>query len=273
MEKDRRIGLIGCGSMGGAIAGGIISSRLIQGAELSLYDIAADKAKKLRERLNATLADSPSELVNACGTVILAVKPQDIEGLLRDIARELDSSKFVISIAAGVSIERIKSFIAKEVRVARAMPNIAALIGKGISALCYDEYVLAEDKALARDIFGSLGAAAELDEFLMNAVTAVSASGPAYFFYLAEILQKSAVDMGIDEKTAEKFIIHTVLGSAILLKDSGLKADELRRRVTSKGGTTEAAFRVFDEKNLGDILKAGIKEAAERAKKLNGGAR
>lgn len=271
MEKDNKLGIIGCGNMGEAIAKGVVNSNVIYGGNLYFYDIDKDKSRYLRDTLNANATNSSEELVNRCNIILLAVKPQDIEDLLKKIGRLLDSSKLVISIAAGATIEKIKKFLTEEVRVVRVMPNVAALVNQSISALCYDDYATAADKDLARKIFMSIGDIVEVEEVLMDAITAISGSGPAYFFYLAEMLKKSAIDMRIDENIARQLIIKTALGSAALLKDSGSDAEALRKSVTSKGGTTEAAFRLFAEKKLGDILQQGIKEAAKRAKELSEG--
>ena len=271
MEQANSIGIIGCGNMGEAIANGIISSNVIAGRNLYLYDIDKEKSNYLKDRLHANVTSSNEELVNDCSTILIAVKPQDIKDLLGGIGHLLDSSKFLISIAAGVTIKKIIGSLQEEVRIARVMPNIAALENQSISALCYNDYINPEDKDLAEKIFVSIGDIVEVEEAQMDAVTAISGSGPAYFFYLTEILEKCAIDMGIDKNKARLLAIKTFFGSATLLKNSDLSTEALRKRVTSKGGTTEAAFKVFQDKKLGKILQEGIKQAKERAKELSEG--
>lgn len=271
MEEDKKLGIIGCGNMGEAIARGVINCDVIYGLNLYLYDIDRDKSAFLKNALNANLSNSVEELVNNCNIILLAVKPQDIEDLLNEIKHMLDSSKLVLSIAAGVTIKRIKGLLMDEVRVVRIMPNMAAFVNKSISVLCYDDYATSEDKAFAKGIFMSIGDIVETEEPHMDAITAISGSGPAYFFYLTEILEKTAIQMGIGRNSAKQLAVKTALGSAELLKRGGSDAEELRKRVTSKGGTTEAAFRFFTEKKLGDVLQEGIKEAAKRAKELSEG--
>jgi pyrroline-5-carboxylate reductase len=271
MEKDTKLGIIGCGNMGEVIARGIIHSDLLNGSQIYLYDINKTKSDYLRDSLNANVTDSLETLVNSCNAILLAVKPQDIEDVLKGIWHLLDSSKLVISIAAGVTIERIKKHLKEETRVVRVMPNIAALTNQGISALCYDIYVDEDDKDFAKKIFKSIGYVVEIEEEYMDAITAISGSGPAYFFYLTEILEKSAIEMGIAKDKARLLAIRTAFGSASLLKDSGLDAISLRKRVTSKGGTTEAAFQIFQNRRLGEILQEGIRKAKERAKELSEG--
>jgi pyrroline-5-carboxylate reductase len=271
MEKENKIGIIGCGNMGNAIAKGIIYANVITGGELYLYDIELEKAGNLKDSLNANITNSPSELACSCNIILIAVKPQDIGDLLKEMSHVLDSSKLVISIAAGTTIAGIKKLLNEEVRVVRVMPNMPALVNQGISALCYDSRATTEDKDLARKIFESIGDIIETKEKLIDAVTAISGSGPAYFFYLTEILEKNALDMGLGANEAKLLAIKTALGSAALLRESDLDAEALRKRVTSKGGTTEAAFKVFKDKKLAEILQEGIQAAKERAKELRGG--
>jgi pyrroline-5-carboxylate reductase len=271
MKTECKIGIIGCGNMGEAIAKGIVYSKVTHAGNLYLYDIDKRKSDFLKETLNANVTNSTMELVNSCETILLAVKPQDIEEPLRETWHLLDSTKLIISIIAGITIGYLKRLLKEEVRIVRVMPNMAVLVNQGISALCYDNYAGSDDKELTREIFMSIGDIVEIEEVYMDAVTAISGSGPAYFFYLAEILEKSAIDMGIDKDKAKLLANKTAFGSASLLKDSGFDAETLRKRVTSKGGTTEAAFRVFQDKKLQDILQKGIEAAKKRAEELSEG--
>ncbi len=270
MGKDEKIGIIGCGNMGEAIAKGITFSGLVNAADLYLFDIDRDKTRHIRDHIDANVANSAEELCNQCIVILLAVKPQDIEEILKEIWHVIDLSKLLISIAAGVTITRIKKHLNEEVRVIRVMPNMAAFVHASISAMCSDSYATAGDKRLARDMFISIGEVIEVKEELMDAVTAISGSGPAYFFYLTEILEKCAIEMGIDREKARLLAVKTAAGSALLLTDSEDSAETLRKRVTSKGGTTEAALRYFSEKKLEDTLKEGIEAARKRAKELSG---
>ncbi len=269
MEKVFKTGIIGCGNMGGAIAKGAIFSGALNAGSLYLYDIDKEKTNRLKEYLDANVSISSEELCNECSVIILAVKPQDIEETLKEIRCVIDPSKLLISVAAGVTIRRIKRILKEEVRVIRVMPNMPALVRSGISAMCADNCATAEDKRLAKRIFASVGEVIEVEEGVMNAVTAVSGSGPAYFFYLTEILEKSAMHMGIEKEKAKILAVKTAIGSALLLADGDTTAEALRKRVTSKGGTTEAAFRYFSENKLEDILKSGIAAAEKRAKELS----
>jgi len=270
MGSDGKIGIIGCGNMGEAIAKGIIFAGLVNAADLYLFDIDRDKMRRIRDYLDVNVANSAEELCNQCNVILLAVKPQDIEEILKEIWHVIDLSKLLISIAAGVTISKMKKHLKEEVRIIRVMPNMAAFVHASISAMCSDSYATADDKKLTKDVFISIGEVVEVEERLMDAITAISGSGPAYFFYLTEMLEKCAIEMGIDRERARLLAVKTAVGSALLLTDSEDSAETLRRRVTSKGGTTEAAFRYFSEKKLEDILKEGIEAARKRAKELSG---
>ena len=271
MKQSSNIGIIGCGNMGEAIANGIVSSGIISERYLYLYDLDKEKSGYLEKRLKANVTKSNEELVNDCNVIIISVKPQDIKDLLSEIWHVLDSSKFLISIAAGVTIKKITESLNEEVRIARVMPNMAALENQSVSALCCNSYATPEDMDLTKDIFMSIGDVIEVEEDQMDAVAAISGSGPAYFFYLVEVLEKCAVDMGIDKDKAKLLAVKTAVGSVALLRESELSAEALRKRVTSKGGTTEAAFEFFEKKKLDEILQEGIKRAKERAKELSEG--
>ena len=270
-DQELKLGVFGCGSMGEAIVKGVLEAGVVYSANLYLYDIALDKSSYLKERLNVNVTNSSEELVNSCNTILLAVKPQDVGDLLKEVSHLIDPSKLVISIAAGVSIKSIKNILSKKVRVARVMPNIGALENHSVSALCHDDQSMPEDKELSKRIFKSIGDVIEVEEHHMDAVTAVSGSGPAYFFYVTEMLEEAAVAMGIDEDRARQLAVKTAIASAVLLRDSGYNAGSLRKRVTSKGGTTEAAFSVFAKKKLHDIFLQGVKAAKERSRELSGG--
>ncbi|MDP3789399.1 MAG: pyrroline-5-carboxylate reductase [Candidatus Omnitrophota bacterium] len=270
MASDGKIGIIGCGNMGEAIVKGIVFAGIVNAADLYLYDIDKDKTRQMRDYLDVNVANSAEELCNQCNVILLALKPQDMEEALQSIWHVIDLSKLLISVAAGVTITKMKKHLKEEVRIIRVMPNMAAFVRASISAMCTDSYATPDDKKLVKDIFTSIGEIVEVEERLMDIVTAISGSGPAYFFYLTEMLEKCAIVMGMDSKTARLLAVKTAVGSALLLADGEDSAETLRKRVTSKGGTTEAAFRYFGEKKLEDILKEGIEAARKRAKELSG---
>jgi len=259
--KNLKVGIIGCGNMGAAIIKAVLNSQ----SSVFAYDVDKKKTKGVSKKYKIQIAASSVDLVKRCNIIILAVKPKDIEKVLRTIKDNLGASKVLISIAAGISTEFIEKKIGRKISVIRVMPNMPALIQSGISAVCKGRFATRRDLNIAQGLFKNVGEVIVVKEKLMNAVTAISGSGPAYFFYLVEVLMRSALELGIEKKTAEKLAVETALGSARVLKLTGETPWNLRSKVTSKGGTTEAAFKEFFKSDLEGILKKGIRKAFRRA--------
>lgn len=268
---EARVGLIGCGNMGDAIAKAMRTRQLVAQDAFYVYDIDTIKAQYVRATYGAIAASSNGEVFKSCDVIILAVKPQDIEDVLKLVWHTADASKLLISIAAGKAIPFLSNMLREGVRIIRAMPNMPAVIGCGMTAIAYGDMVTDDDKDIARRIFAALGEVLEVEEDLMDAVTAISGSGPAYYFYLTQMLYEAAVEFGMEKDKARLLAIQTAFGSAQAMKEGVSDCVMLRGKVTSKGGTTEAAFKVFERSGLGDILKRGIKAAAERSKEISGG--
>jgi pyrroline-5-carboxylate reductase len=274
----KTIGIIGCGNMGAAIAKALLGvgcrvkgkGSRVKGQGLRVYGYDADKKRSsyVAKQYKVKIASSAADLVDKCDVIILAVKPQNISEVLEEVAYNIDTSKLLISIAAGIKTAAIEKGVGKKVAVIRAMPNMPALIRAGVSAISKGRFATKRDLETARRLFLAVGEVVEIKENLMDAVTAISGSGPAYFFYLVEVLIKSAENLGLEEKVAKRLAIETALGSAHLLKETAQMPDLLRAKVTSKGGVTEAAFVEFFKNDLGVILERGIRKAYERAKCL-----
>lgn len=271
MMINMKIGIIGCGNMGEALIKGVLDAKLVARKDLFGYDISEERRNYINEKFAISLTSSSPELIARCDCIILAVKPQDLEGLLVEISRAFDPAQLIISIVAGVLTEHIEGFIKAKVPVVRVMPNTPALVGAGISAICTGTQVRAKDKEVAKSIFGAVGEVVEVEEELMDAVTAISGSGPAYFFFLVESLVKCGIKHGLTEEVARKLANQTALGSARMIVQSGLDPEALREMVTSKGGTTEAAFGVLDRMRLGEIYSEAVDAAIKRSKELSGG--
>lgn len=265
----KKIGIIGCGNMGEAIIKGL--RRLHWRSD---YVAASETDAARRERIRKTHKLSVSAdnkfLVMDSDVIILAVKPRDIEGVLRDVACcGVLGGKLVISIAAGVSTGYIENILGKGVAVVRAMPNLPATVAEAMTCISAGRWAASSHVATAREIFSAVGGVVEMKEILMDAATAVSGSGPAYFFYLMETMIEAARELGMSKKTATDLVVRTAVGSAKLVQELAEDPLALRMKVTSKGGTTEAAFRAIEAKKIKDGLKGAIKKAYARSKELS----
>jgi pyrroline-5-carboxylate reductase len=266
--RGKKIGIIGLGNMGSAILNGLISSRAVGKAALIGFDKEPARRAGARKKYSIPISRSVSELVTHCDIVIIAVKPQNIGEVLKEISF-YGKGRLYISIAAGITTRRIEKALGGKPRVIRVMPNTPALVGEGISALCKGRYASKSDLKTADEIFSSVGEAVELNEKYFDLVTALSGSGPAYFFYLKEALIGAAVRLGMDNKTAKKLVLQTALGSARLLLESGHEHGLLRQHVTSKGGTTERAIAVFEKAKIKETVARAVRAAARRSKELS----
>lgn len=267
----RKIGIIGCGNMGEAILKGILTNNVVSRKNIFVSDINSAKLNRIKSAYKVFVTFNSSIVAEASDIIILAAKPQDMASIINSISEQLNKRKLVISVAAGVSTKKITSLIGNDrVAVVRVMPNMPALIGKGISAVCAD-CVSRKRRSIVYEIFSSIGDIVEIKEKDFDAVTAISGSGPAYFFYLVEALIKSGVSFGLKRKVAEELAVKTAIGSMELLGRMGEDASLLRKKVASKGGTTEAAFKLFRKKKLAKILEEGIKKARNRSKQLRRG--
>ncbi len=261
------IGVIGCGNMGTALIRGMLAAPLLSPRRLVCWDTDAGKLSRLARQWKIRKARSNRE-VAAAQVVLLAVKPQQMEEALAEIRPCLSGRTLLISIAAGISTGWIEKQVGGSIPVVRVMPNTPALVGAGISAVAGGRRANAGHLRLAERIFGCVGKVVRLPERLLDAVTAVSGSGPAYFFYLMERMIEAGVKLGLSKEVARALVLQTAIGAARLAMESKENPGRLRGRVTSKGGTTEHAFRVFRRSRLGETLRRGIEAAARRAKQL-----
>ncbi len=240
------IGIIGAGNMGSAIAAGIKGKVLL-----------SDKNKRISD--NITLAKRSN-------IIILAVKPQDIRRVLEEIKTHT-KEKLIISIAAGITTLFIEKALGR-VRIIRVMPNMPAMVGEGISAISRGRFADKKDFKIASRIFSNLGEVIEVKEKMMDAVTAVSGGGPAYYFLFTYLLAKAGEANGLQEGIALKLARATFIGAAEVIKSKNLSMEELVKKVASKGGTTEAALKVFKQEKLETIIKKAVKSALLRSSKL-----
>ena len=269
VAEDMVVGFVGAGNMAEAIIRGLIAAGKPP-AELAVSDVRSERLE-LFSSLGLAAFASNRHLAARAQVLVLAVKPQVMPAVLQELRGEVDEETLLVSIAAGVATAFIEGAFPRPVRVVRVMPNTPLLVGRGVSALVAGRHLRPGDLELAAGIFRASGRVVILeDEALMDAVTAVSGSGPAYVFYLMEAMIDAARQMGMDDEIARRLVVQTVKGAGMLCEARGCSPEELRAAVTSKGGTTAAALLALTEAKVFQNLVAAIKAAHRRAEELAG---
>lgn len=263
-----KVAIIGCGNMGMAFANSFIQYNLVQKADLLLVEKNYERGVQLQAQKSGIVVDTISSKISRADLIILSVKPQDYPAVAIELKDFIQSKQVVFSIMAGIPIALIQSSLSHDL-VIRAMPNTPALLGMGMTAFAAASQVGLSDIRKVENLINSTGRAVFLeDEHLLDAVTGLSGSGPAYFFYLIKSMIDAGVAMGFDPAMSSLLVKQTMLGSYHLMQTSDKTLDELIQAVASKGGTTEAALRVFQEKFVGEGLQQGIYAARDRAIEL-----
>jgi pyrroline-5-carboxylate reductase len=265
-EIATRIGFIGSGRMASALLEGIVRAGLAPADKIVITDKIHSVATGLAHKTGAKAKHSNADVAAEADALILCVKPDDAPPALRE-AGDL-GGKLLISIAAGVPLMRLRQWSTGEPRLIRVMPNTPALIGKGAAAYAAGDGATAADLTLADGIFGAIGTVARVKEELLDAVTGLSGSGPAYVYTVIESLADGGVLMGLGRDIALKLAAQTVLGAAAMVLETGLHPAQLRDQVTSPGGTTIAGIEALEEAGLRTALIAAVRAAAERSKEL-----
>ena len=261
-----KIAFLGGGNMASALIGGLIAKGTAPRA-ITVIDVSPAARERLGE-LGVRIGTAPDAAVQDADTLVLAVKPQDMRSALASLAGSV-RGKLVVSVAAGITLDALSRWLDGHRNIVRCMPNTPALIGAGIAGLYALPEVNEADRRKAEAILGAVGEVVWVPgERLLDPVTAVSGSGPAYVFWFIEQLAASAEKLGIGRDAAIKLAVHTVLGAAKLAAGSEKSPSELRKQVTSKGGTTEAALKVFEEEKLAERLLRAIEAASERGEAL-----
>jgi pyrroline-5-carboxylate reductase len=268
----KKLGFIGGGNMAEALAHGLIVHQVFKPADLIAADVAPARRNYLKRKLKIAVTADNLEVIKNARTILFAVKPQTINEVLEAIAAALGPNPkhhLFISIAAGVPIARLCKFLGPRARVIRVMPNAPAMVGEGMAALVPSRGARKADQAAALRIFKSVGDAVALaDEKLLDAVTALSGSGPAYVYLFAKALIDAAVSEGIPRPLAVAMTLKTIGGAEAMMRSSKLDAGGLIKVVASPGGTTVAALRRFAEAGFSDIVARAIHAAAERSREL-----
>lgn len=263
------LGIIGAGNMAEAIVGGLIRAGRMMGDQVIVSDPSPQRRELFQKTWETTAVDDNAALAAQSRVLLLSVKPQMMSAALGSIAQTLSTETLIISIAAGVRCRVIEEQLGGRRRVVRAMPNTPMLLGEGAAAISPGQYATADDLADARRIFESAAVVVETTEDKMDAVTALSGSGPAYFFYLVEQLVKAGVEMGLSPEHAKLLASKTALGAAKMLMNSKLTPEELRRQVTSPGGTTQAAIAHLDAAGWPSATVDAVKAAEKRSRELS----
>ncbi|WP_106848611.1 pyrroline-5-carboxylate reductase [Blastococcus sp. Marseille-P5729] len=269
MLETSTIGFIGGGNMAEALLAGIVEDGAVPAGSVLVVEPDADRAAALADRYGISPA-SIDELAARADIIVVAVKPQVVDEVLEELRGGVTARSLVLSVAAGVPTSRFEAAL-PGVPVVRAMPNTPALLGAGMSVISAGAAADATHLEAARAILAPTGKVLALDESQLDAVTAVSGSGPAYFFYLAEALIDAAQGIGLDHDVAAELVVQTAFGAASMLRESGKDAAALRAAVTSPGGTTEAGLAVLYERDANTLIADVVRAARDRSAELGRG--
>lgn len=263
-----KIGIIGTGNMGEAILKGLLDN------VLSAQDvICVDKSDESLNRIKkAYQVETSSEIgaIKNCDVVLLSVKPQNMDEVLPELGKNITEKTLIISIAVGITSNYIvKNLGITKAAVVRAMPNTPALVGKGVTGLSKGEFVSDDQLAIAKNLLESIGQVVVVEEKLIDVVAATSGSGPAYYFYVTELLIEAAIANGLSREVAQVLVENTFTGSSALFESSDDDVIELRRKVTSPKGTTQAAIEFLESKDLKNIWQNALQAAVKRAEEIS----
>jgi pyrroline-5-carboxylate reductase len=263
-----RVCVLGAGTAGEALVAGLLSSGWAAPEDIVATVRHQERADELADRHGIETTLDNSAAVRGSKIVIIAVKPQDIEALLGEVGGLLEPSQTVVSIAAAIPTALIEGHLDDGVPVVRAMPNTPVTVHEGMSGIAGGAHAGEEDIALAEEVLGSVGRSVRVEEAYMDAVTAVSGSGPAYFALLAESMIEAGILLGLSREVSTDLVVQTMLGTAKLLRDEKMHPVELREMVTSPGGTTIAAIRELEQAGVRAAFLNAIQAAMKRAREL-----
>jgi pyrroline-5-carboxylate reductase len=268
VRDDRRIAILGGGKLGEALISGIVSSGFRDAGEVVVTDVRAARLDELAQRYGVQTTQSNLDAVAGAGTIVIAVKPQDFGALLAELHTAVGTDQTVVSVAAGITTAGIEAGLAAAVPVVRAMPNLPATVHEGMAGICAGTHAGEAHLAGAEAVLRSVGSVVRVAEKHMDAVTALSGSGPAYFALLAESMIEAGLLLGLSREIASELVVQTMLGTATLLRDEKIHPVELREMVTSPGGTTIAAIRELEVAGVRAAFFNAIQAAMDRSREL-----
>ncbi|MEH7414794.1 pyrroline-5-carboxylate reductase [Neobacillus drentensis] len=265
----KKIAIIGAGSMAEALISGIIENELINKKHIWVTNHGNKKRLELlEERYGISSTYELNTLFEGADIVMLAMKPKDADSAVDKIREYLTENMLIVSVLAGVSMSTIETLARRPLSIARSMPNTSAAVGKSATAIAVNERVTAVQLDNIKKLFETVGLAKLVEEEQLDAVTGLSGSGPAYIYYLIEAMENSAEEIGLDKQIAQELIVQTLIGAAEMVKNSSKSPEQLRREVTSPGGTTEAGIHVLEDYGVQQAFIACIKAATEQSKKM-----
>ena len=270
MDYRSSIAFIGGGNMAEALAVGIARARIIPAESIIISEPVPERCSHLQERHGFTTTDRNTQAAIAGGTIFLAVKPQILPDVLKEIAPSINAEQLVISIAAGTTLKMLQSAL-PEIPVIRSMPNTPALVGSGATVISPGQSVHADMTHWAVELFHAVGTCHVLPEDLLDAVTGLSGSGPAYIFRTAEALIEAGMSVGIPAEESAGLVKQTIMGAARMMMETEKSPTELLEMVTSPGGTTEAGLTAMEEGDFGETVVEAVMAATKRAKELGKG--
>lgn len=269
MKDSYIIGVIGAGNMGEALIKGLLNSQLVRSYEIIASGRRSSRLHKLERSYGIHTTKDNKSILKSTDTIIVAVKPQNIDKLASEIKRYITSNHLIISIAAGIDIKRLQDSFGKQAKYIRAMPNLPAVVDQGISAIYCQPKMPERYRRFAHQILQAVGETTDIhNEKLMDVVTGLSGTGPAYIFAMMEAMISAGKRLGLSQKLSEELTRQTVLGSALLSAENKTPPQELRKKVTSKKGTTWAAMKVFKREKFWNLVGKSIDAATKRSKEL-----
>jgi pyrroline-5-carboxylate reductase len=271
MASNLTVGFLGAGRMASALASGWLKAGIAAKENMWASDVSPEARSAFAAALGARTTGFNPDVAKSCNVLLLAVKPDQVEELLQEISPELNERHFIVSIAAGVTLARMEGALPPGTRVVRVMPNTPALVGASASGFALGKAATSEDAELVTRLFSAVGVAYQVKESLLDAVTGLSGSGPAYVYMVIEALSDGGVAAGLPREVATKLAAQTVLGGAKMVLETGMHPGVLKDMVTSPGGTTIEGVHELEKAGVRAGLMNAVRAAAEKAKRLGNG--
>lgn len=269
MQNHRTIGIFGAGSIAVAMLDGILSQNIINPEDIYVTNKQNDeKLHALREKYNVHTTRDYKEILSNCRYLIIAVKPIDIDNLLKQLKNDITDNHIIITLAAGVATSYVEDALGKKIQVIRAMPNTACKVRESAMAIALGRYAKEEARNFAEEIFSSVGKVSIVEEDMMDAVTGLSGSGPAYVYLLMDALIEAGVKAGIPRPLSEELTVQTVYGAAKMVVETGQSPSKLRSEVTTPGGTTMAGMKVLENADFIGLIVKTVESAAKRSAEM-----